>query len=713
MTRKLEILRKYKSGSNSLLNSFYIPVLSESVMYERAVGYFSSGILVEYVTSLKEFYKNNGKMRLIISPKLLNEDLIALEESQEIEDHLKEKISQDFHKFLEAEDLVKKSAELFFKMIVTGILEVKVAIPTNPIGMFHEKIGIFTLKNGDKIAISGSNNETYSSVSVNHESFNTFCSWKLGQNEYIEDHESDFKKYWSNTQEDLIVMDVKSAVFNKLFETYDTDKTLPQLYEELDEELGEERELRLLSERNEIDFTPYQYQADAAQKLLEEERGILKFATGSGKTKTAILFMQMMKNKNFKNFFLIVVPDKTLMEQWENELSQYNSNILKCYSENPMWMSGLRERIDIYNLPKSSNQVIITTIQTLFRGGSSSRFLKQLNLLKNDFVMIVDECHRFTTTNVLNNLPEPKSRIGLSATPETDNKEELSNQMIRYFGGIVAEYSLKNAIEDGKLVTYNYHPIVVSLTETEMVHYKELTLAITRLRSMYDKDKDISVKQSLDLKTFERARIVYGAENKIKDLKESLIGKKIEEDNLLIYCGATSYDLDPIENEDDTSTLLLNRENDAVSLSQLDVVNTLLFNLNIKNVKYTQKENTAERKNAIDLFRQGTMSTLVAIKCLDEGVDIPEIRNAVILSSSGNIREFIQRRGRILRRSPGKEVANIYDYVVRVEEEGFESLNLNETFRLREFASLALNGKEVKERHEEYILKLEETENAE
>lgn len=687
MYDNLNIKIKYSSENDNLLQEFYLPVLSNSDKYDRAVGYFSSTILNEYLSSLTDFYHNNGKMRLIISPELSADDLIVLKNTTEIEqdEKCREIALRNLLALFEYES--SSNTDLFFNLILSGLLEVKIAIVKDGIGIFHEKYGLFYENNSDRIiAINGSNNETYRGIGLNQESFNTFCSWVDGQLPYVEQHKKDFEKYWNNDSLKLKVFDVDKDNFNEIFENV-KDINVKKAFENLKSRQTKHIE-KTKSELLGLDFVPYSYQREAVNKLIEKKKGILKFATGSGKTKTAITYMQMLKKLNSKTFFLIVVPDKTLTHQWEKEVRNYNENVLTTFSDNPNWKLDLRRSISIYNNSTVANEVVISTIQTMFSNGKDSYFLKEISKL-NDFIIISDECHNLSTDRIMLNIPKNATRrVGLSATPTHDVPSTIEQQMLDYFGGIIAEYSLSDAIKDNKLCRYNYYPIIVQLEDDEKEEYDALSKTIATLTvKLKDNMEDYETKKQLELINYKRARIVYGAKQKIMKLKELIIEGKIEKDYLLVYCGATSY----------------NNEEGQESLTQLNVVNHLLKEMDIVNAQYTSSEDLIDRTNAIKLFEDGTITTLVAIKCLDEGVDIPLIRNAVILASSNSKREFVQRRGRVLRKAKGKDIVNIYDMVVRDFINKDTSLNRNETKRIIEFMRDANNFADVYQYNHEYI----------
>jgi superfamily II DNA or RNA helicase len=659
----LEIKTKYKSLTQDLLEDFYLPVLSRSINYDRAVGYFSSESLLLMIQGIRNLVRNQGHIRLIISPTLTDEDYHSLTANNKLKTNVIESMFESFLK----DDKTLIGAQILVVLMEKNYLNIKVAIPNNNIGIFHEKIGIFTDNSGDRIAISGSNNETRNALKLNHESFNTFCSWKLNQDEYVIEHENDFESYWSNRDSEMTLVPIESAVSENYFKKFETNKSIEELYRSL---LKEE------SFEYQLPFSLYPHQSVGATKWLEKREGILKYATGSGKTKTAIFIIDQVQKERKVLFTIIVVPDKTLVNQWFDEVTKYKWSAIKCFSDNYNWPKQFKDARVLSTVADRFNTCIIVTNDTFNTG----RFNKELNHLGSDFLLVVDECHTWGTERTLSNLPIVSQKLGLSATPELFFSEDKTKRLLEYFGGIIDEYSLEQAISDKRLVPYKYIPIKVKLNQEEKERYKEITLKIVKMIGRDIEHFNDKYDKALEFLLFQRARIVYGAKSKLSYLEENIDGIK-EGGNLLIYCGPTSYK--------DSS----NEEIEEVSTTQLEEVNKILAKKGLKFAQYTSQENERERIAALDSFKKQSYSTLVAIKCLDEGVDIPQIQKAVILASSTNPREFIQRRGRILRVSPNKDFAVIYDFIVFEEE--LESLIKKEIDRVYEFGRIAMNKDEV------------------
>lgn len=672
---KLILKPKYSTYSDDLIRDFYNPILSQSHLYKRAVGYFSSTALIEYAIGLKQLIKNGGKIKLIMSPFFYGNDIT------QIEDAFDEKFQIDqldnlFEQYLNNDEKSNVSAKILFYLIKLNLLQIKVAIPRNHRGIFHEKIAVFEDELNNKIAISGSNNETQNAFAFNSESFSAFASWKEGQNDYVKAYNDGFDELWNDLNSNIIIRDVQYALSNKILTRLKSENSLDELYQQLDLFESNKNQFEGLKK---LPFRLYEYQKTAIENWKKNQfHGIFKFATGSGKTKTAIKLIDEIHEIN-NQFTVIVVPDKTLNHQWADELRDYGWHLIQCFSDNFDWQLQVKDEIDIAEIDLNSKVNLIVTLDTFF----GERFQTQLKKLKGNYLLVVDECHTWGTEAILSNLPDASMKLGLSATPELHFSLEKTDKLIDYFHGIVSEYLIENAMIDKKLVGYYYHPIFISLNEIEKQQYDQLTQRIVKSLGFDPGDMGDRVQNPiLEQLLFKRSRLVYGANDKLKEL--ITLVKELKDKNalknLLIYCGSTSY------NED------YSREVNEDAQTQIEKVNKLLSNEGIIFAQYTAKENEFEKKSALEAFKNGTYATLVAIKCLDEGVNIPQVERAIILSSSTNPREFIQRRGRILRPFDYKNHAEIFDFIVLDKE--YASLNKKEIERFYEFARISINKEE-------------------
>lgn len=437
-------------------------------------------------------------------------------------------------------------------------------------------------------------------------------------------------------------------------------------------------------------FPPYQYQKDAIQKWANQGfRGLFDMGTGTGKTITALYADTiLLKKLNYRMATIIVCPYTHLVEQWIDEESHFNIKFIVGYSDGKYkdYLSKLKQAIQDFNDRVIDYFFFITTNASY----KTEKVQKALRSIKGNVLFIADEVHNFGADGMQSSLIESfKYRIGLSATIDRHRDEEGTNAIYEYFGNPVIHYGLKEAIQNGVLTRYFYYPIKVSLTEDELEKYIEITAKI-RKNSFVSEDKVKLTKEGERL-ALQRARIVATAYNKLGVLKE-LMKDRVDDHNILVYCG----------------TGKISGGVDGEEVKQIDEVCKILGNeLGMKIARYTSRENPEERKIITERYKSGDdLQAVVAIKCLDEGVNIPSIKTAFILASSTNPREYIQRRGRVLRKFPGKKYSYIYDFVTlpidlnKVEDyseeflRNFRTLAKNEIDRIKEFSSLAENEHE-------------------
>lgn len=673
--KELIIHEQYDTSIEDVLHEFYQPVLENAESFDRAAGFFSPELLLESLPSLRKFIKKNGQMRFIISPLLRNNDLIEIMAVLKDPEGSLLLFERQFSEAINKDELELRSAQLFVALQEKGFLEVLIALPRHEKGMFHQKISIY-FDGEEHIVSNGSNNETLAAYIHNIESFDVFRSWI--EPSRVNQHIQRFNQKWNGLDPNVKVLDFMKAMNSNILKRLSTNQTVEELID-LTEQL---RRLRIEKKpRLPLKFDPYNYQKSAAENWLHKKQGILKFATGSGKTKTAIYSIRELYHQKSNLFVVIVVPDKTLSYQWAVEFQDIGVKAVVCNSDNN-WRTSVIENVNFYKQDINNLYAVIATTDTFF----GDRFQSTIKRLK-DYVVIVDECHSITTEKYKNYMPKVQYRLGLSATPESDYDELRTQATLNYFNGIIAEYTLADAINDKKLTPYNYYPIEVELNEEEIEEYSSFTRKISVL---FNKDKptpeEIALRENL---LFQRSRILYNAESKIDAVNHLINDIPDVLNHLIIYCG--------------TSNL-----KDEVGLTQLQMVNQLLSDLNIPHTQYTGTESTYERMIGIQEFRRGTYNSLTAIKCLDEGVDIPEIENAIILSSSQSVREFVQRRGRLLRLSPNKVIANIYDLIIVSEDERLETAVLSELKRALEYASIATNKNDTYNKYKTMYQELKE-----
>ena len=437
------------------------------------------------------------------------------------------------------------------------------------------------------------------------------------------------------------------------------------------------------------------YQEEAIEKWVENGyRGIFDMATGTGKTLTALgAIARISENLKGKLGVIIVCPFQHLVEQWVEDIVKFNIKPIIGYSYSPQknWKNRLKLAVQTLKYDDINSFFCFICTNATF---SNEEIQKLFKRIKKPLLLIVDEAHNLGATNIRKTLTEQYTyRLALSATFDRYMDEEGTSILYNFFGKKIIEYSLGRAIEEKMLTPYDYYPIVVYLTERELNEYNELSKKIKKETRIDEKGKVYFSKLG-EMLLIERSRIVAGATNKIKTLKKELQKYK-EENNILVYCGATNI----LREEEDSSIT------DEKDIRQIDAVKKMMYReLKMKVDRFTANESIKERMEIKDRFISGKIQAIVAIKCLDEGVNIPDIKIAFILASTTNPKEYIQRRGRVLRIAPNKEYAEIYDFITLprdlreakiLSKEKLEydiSLLAKEIARMKEFSSLSRNN---------------------
>lgn len=699
--QELDIKKEYRSLLDSVAKDFYIPLLSQAVKYQRAVGFFSSSCLVEISKGISELAKNGGKIQLVASPYLSDEDVEAIKSGYAMRDQVvKEAIRREM---TEGKTPFEKARlNLLANLISDGVLDIKIAFTedSDRMGMYHEKMGIITDAKGNRVAFAGSMNESATAMTLNYEAIDVFCSWK-GEEDRVIAKENAFTSIWNDTEPNIKIIDfpeLKQEIIEKYKRSvpdFEIDKKeySSNIDTVLHTDLGTHTEY---CPKFPEWFKLHDYQNEAITEWQKRNyRGIFDMATGTGKTYTGLAALTILsKNIDYKLAAIIVCPYQHLVEQWVEDILKFNIDPIIGYSDSSQkdWPKRLKDAIRDQKLKVRGKEFFcfICTNATF----SSDYVQNQLAKIKSDILLMVDEAHNFGAPYLSCLLYDNyKYRLALSATLDRHNDEEGTTKLYDFFGEKCIEYTLDRAIEEKKLTKYKYYPIVVTLTEEELEAYDNLSYEIGKciMKGENGKMKLSSRGEKLALK---RSRIVAGAKNKLTML-EKVIQPYIHDKHILVYCGATKG----LEQNQDRSDV------DSEDVRQIDAVTDLLGNkLGMEVSQFTSKESVEEREVLKREFSAGdTLKALIAIKCLDEGVNIPKIKTAFILASTTNPKEYIQRRGRVLRLAEGKEYAEIYDFVtLPYDTESVTSLTetqvkrnstlvKNELRRVEEFSRIAVN----------------------
>ena len=648
--KDIQIKTEYRSGKCDVVKDFYIPVLAQAKKYKRAVGFFSSTALIQIAKGIAELVANGGKIELIVSPRLSEEDINAIQRGyEEREKIITEAIMRTFVEpktYFESERL-----NLLATLIAEGKLDIKIAFTEshNQLGIYHEKMGLMYDESNNVIAFSGSTNETENAFIANYEVLDVFCSWQSDfEAKKVLEKELAFHLLWTNADAKVSIIDFPEVAIQKLMsykrETFDREIDKKEISVQ-PQRMVEEKPKNVF--RFPEDVTFYDYQQKAIDKWEEAGfQGIFDMATGSGKTFTALGALSKLSEKLKDRLGVVILcPYQHLVEQWVEDIKRFNVKPLICYSKYD-WKKSFKLLINDYMLGVKQNFCII-----MANGSYSMPYTQDiLKKAKGNLCIVVDEAHNFGSTRLRKCLlPNFKYRLALSATLERHHDEEGTSSLLEYFKEKCITFTLEDAIKQGFLTPYYYHPVVVNLEPDELAEYIEIT---EKVINILKKNPGEDLPKAAEMLLIKRARIIAGARNKIGVL-EKLISRYKDDNNILVYCGATKV----FEDKED--------DYDEEDKRQIEIVVDLLGNkLGMRVSMFTSKEDAQERERIKNSFAEGhLLQALVAIKCLDEGVNIPGIRTAFIMASSTNPKEYVQRRGRVLRKAKGKDYAVIYDFI--------------------------------------------------
>lgn len=695
--KDLNIEVEYRSKHIDIATNFYIPLLKEANIYKRAVAYFSSSSLLEISIGVCALAKRGGKIKLVTSPCLSKEDIEAIKEgylkrNEVIKNALLSKLDEV------TEEFEKDRLDLLANLIAMNILEIKIVLIEGGTGIFHEKVGIIEDDFGNKVAFSGSMNESETAFKKNYETIDVFCNWKIGDETRRFKKKFDaFENMWNGKDKGIEVIDfpeISEEIIKKYRRREQVDFSVDM--REYCKDNSKEKIKKSLGARLPKEYKLRDYQEEAIKNWINNNyRGIFDMATGTGKTLTALGAIAKLSEKlQDKLGVIIVCPFQHLVEQWVEDIKKFNMKPIVGFSSSPQkdWKDRLKLAIRKLNYDDSNNFFCFICTNATF---SSREVQNLLQKSKKSLLLVVDEAHNFGAISIRKLLIEKYNyRLALSATFDRYMDEEGTSELYNFFEKKVIEYPLKKAIEEKMLTPYYYYPIVVYLTVTELKKYNELSKKIKK-ESRIDEKGKVTLSELGKILILKRARIIAGAFNKIETLKKNLEKYK-EEKNILVYCGATNI----LSEEADFSNT------DISDTKQIDCVQQMMYQkLGMKVAKFTANESIEERLKIKDSFvSKDGIQAIVAIKCLDEGVNIPGIKTAFILASTTNPKEYIQRRGRVLRKAEGKEYAEIYDFITLprhlneakvLSKEKLEydiSLVTREVRRMKEFSNLSKNS---------------------
>lgn len=698
----------YSTEESSLLSDFYIPSLSESVEYDRAVGYFSPAMLTYALQGLDGFVRGNGKMRLVIGEEVSDDEYEAIKEGVGLRETY-DKIEKKWDEVIEhsSSELLQHRLDLLSWLVANEHIEIKFAI--RRVGMYHEKMGVMRDANSDCLVFQGSANETKFALlpDFNFESISVYPSWKK---EVFEDYAVPyirrFESLWKNRSSNTIVVDIPSTLYDRIRGHYTRSAQPPVIEKELYDSLLNVPNTSLGPELPKtIGGNKYELR-EHQKRALEEWRandfqGIMALATGAGKTITAIHAAVQISKAGGKLAVVVAVPYQVLADQWCDVFGLFNIKPVKCYRSSSLWKPRLEKELANFRLLENKNFLAIVVVNATLK---KDLFLDLIGKIDSDQLYFIgDECHHHASESIINKLPAARFRMGLSATPWSSNEDDEELLLTQYYGGVVARYTIDQAIDDDVLTGYRYNLHKVYMNDEELEKYTEVTDKINTMVAMKEQGNAIN-HDVLTMMFMKRARLLGSLEDKFKRIVDILQSRSIGS-HTLFYCGDGSVEMEDEKKTGDTDSLLRDIERIAM----------ILHERGWKTSKFTAEETQSDRGKILVNFKSKIIDAIVAIRVLDEGFDVPACREAFLLASSRNERQFVQRRGRILRKSPGKNEAVINDFIVLprgIKGGIYTALVEKELARAGEFMRVAVNKEDaeiqVREIANEYLVDFDE-----
>ena len=685
--------KAYSSDTDDIVNDFYVPALAEAVEYERLAGFFSSTSLAIAARGMVGLVKNDGVMRLVVSPRLTRKDIDVLTSGEsKLEKVVGERMLLEIDEL--QSEFVRDHVFALAWLVAKRRLEIRVAVPydsegnlldsdaSRSAGMFHQKVGIMKDRQGDVLTFSGSVNESASSWLENIEEFKVFSEWEEAEREYIEADRAKFSRFWNGEAKNVKTMDIPTAVRRRLVKIAPKDVDLLNLGRFYRRREGPRSKITL-----------FEHQQEAVKCWINNDmKGIFEMATGTGKTFTALACFVEASRKCPSLLAIVCCPTQHLVQQWKKEVKKFGLrlDIIIADSTNHSWRRSFSHALLDIALGHKKKCIVITTHRTF----SSDDFVGTVKDVyrKDDFPLMVigDEVHGLGATKTREALLDDYLlRLGLSATPKRWFDLAGTEIIYDYFGGTVREFTLKDAINTVNPLTkktylspFRYIPKFVSLTGEELEEYLQLSQAIGRRYS--GAKGDLEKDDILQILMFKRADVIKNAESKLLALSGILdeIGNEIKW--CITYCSPQQIG----------RAMLMFRERDLIAHR---------FTMEQGTKPEDKYGGVSEREFILDEFAKGNYQVLAAMKCLDEGVDIPPARIGILMASSGNPREYIQRIGRLIRRYPDKAEARIYDIIVVPSIESLPGelkamewmIFKRELKRYEEVAMVALNSAEA------------------
>ena len=712
----------YASGEEEPM-SFYIEALMESFNLDLGLGYFNSSGFKALSYGFAYFISQGGTMRLIINDVLTPQDKEALEKgfNSSPEELIEQKL---INNIASLQKTFSKHDKHFFNCLSWMIASEKLSIiavtpKNNNIGIAHQKFGVFSDKSSNKVAFTGSANFSETAMYHNIETISCYRSW-TNESERVDYFNGLFRRNWTG-QNPAIKMIPIERIKTTLKETFPIN-SIEQLLLEEDELIEDvkkggipesvQEKLNLLKDKisertrekhqhaSENRISPREYQQKAIDNWVSNNyRGFFEMATGTGKTYTGLFASMALKNSLGKCCILVLVPTISLAEQWKEEVGiiGYQNSIIVS-SNYSHWDQNLQQSLNAFKLGSIDHFVCISTYDSY----KSKRFQPFISKFPRQTMLLADEAHAMGAPQMLGNLPNNIDyRLGLSATPHRHFDDSGTYRLLQFFSSeheATYKLDLKEAIAKQFLCQYKLYPYFVNLNDSEYEEYIELSKKIAK-RSHINNSKFEETDVQLEKLLRDRRNILNRATGKLKILGEiidHIANTEGEIKHTLVYC--------PEGNLAEENTRIIDQFGKYLGLEK-----------GLRIGKFVGETPPEERQRLLKDFEEGKIQCLLAMKCLDEGVDVKQTKHAIFLASSTNPRQYVQRRGRVLRTHPHKSFAYLYDIIATPpdlpSEEHLRKIEQTilrqELGRYKEFAEDALNYVEATEPLKPFLEKYE------
>ena len=728
--------RRFKSRTEWEPIGFFSEALCNATLFDIKLGFFSSSAINILSDGFATFLYNGGRMRMVINDVLSINDqqaIIAGESDVAIPYF-------DLQNLSEVKQTLSERDQHFFEclswLIKNDRLEIKIVVPKEGEGIAHSKCGVFS-DGLNRVAFDGSCNFSRTALIENLESLTAFCDWDgLGDVCKIDDIAEDFERTFSGNDESVIYLkadEVKAGIIAN-FKHKDINElmrdeqnlisrrlvdNLPKSIQtvlnkarkkvtSIIQRITEDSVEDLNSEEPRFPFDePRDYQKEAYENWKVKQKGLFAMATGTGKTLTSLNCLLKIYNKFHFYKAIILVPTITLVEQWEEECKKFHFKyITKVSSKNPKWKSELDSIKTKESIKMDGDEPSFIIIATYASFARENTFRELVDFSRNttrQILLIADEAHNMGAGRILDRLAGVKfaRRIGLSATPERQFDNSGNQAIMNFFGcenGYTYEFSMQEAIDKGYLCRYRYYPHIVHLNDNEMSEYMRISMQLAKFfnqeKESFPKGDDILMRLLL-----KRKRIIHKAKEKELIFQQIIQDRYTEKGNLIYTLVYVPEGAKPDDDTADMFDTLESVKEDDYSDNLIDTYTKIVQDVSATTTVKKFISGIKERNDILEKYAKGEIEVLTSMKCLDEGVDVPRSEMAIFCASTGNPRQFIQRRGRILRKHPDKHMAIIHDLVVAPQvnsaQENYSmerSLLMGELRRVSDFAKMSENA---------------------